>query len=47
MNLPGYKLHKLIGDKSGAWSVWVNGNWRVTFYFEGGDAISVDYQDYH
>ena len=47
MNLPGYKLHKLIGDKSGAWSVWVNGNWRVTFYFEGSDAILVDYQDYH
>nr|WP_256445180.1 type II toxin-antitoxin system RelE/ParE family toxin [Verticiella sp. GG226] len=27
--------------------VWVNGNWRLTFTFEGQDAILVDYQDYH
>jgi proteic killer suppression protein len=25
----------------------VNGNWRLTFRFEGGDAELVDYQDYH
>jgi hypothetical protein len=25
---------------------WV-GNWRLTFAFENGDAILVDYQDYH
>lgn len=47
MNLPAYKLHKLLGDKKGAWAVTVNGNWRVTFYFEGQDAILVDYLDYH
>jgi len=47
MNLPGYKLHRLIGKAKGAWSVWVSGNWRVTFKFEGTDAILVDYQDYH
>ena len=29
------------------WSVWVNGNWRMTFTFEGQDATLVDYQDYH
>ncbi len=28
-------------------SVWVNGNWRLTFRFDGQDAILVDYQDYH
>jgi len=33
MNLPAYKLHKLIGTEEGAWSVWVNGNWRITFRF--------------
>jgi len=27
--------------------VSVSGNWRLTFYFEGVDAILVDYQDYH
>lgn len=47
MNMQGWKWHPLIGDLSGHWSVWVNGNWRLTFAFEGEDAILVDYQDYH
>lgn len=47
MNLPGYKLHQLKGQEQGTWSVWVNGNWRVTFEFDGPDAIVVDYRDYH
>ena len=28
------------------WSISVKGNWRLTFAFENGDAILVDYQDY-
>ena len=47
MNIPGWKLHALGGDMADYWSVWVNGNWRLTFRFEGEDAILVDYQDYH
>lgn len=47
MNLPGFRLHELIGQEKGMWSVTVNGNWRVTFYFEGQNAVLVDYQDYH
>jgi len=47
MDLPGYRLHELEGDKMGQWSVTVNGNWRITFYFEGQDAILVNYEDYH
>lgn len=47
MNLPGWKLHPLKGDLAGHWSVWVNGNWRMTFTFDGIDATIVDYQDYH
>jgi proteic killer suppression protein len=47
MNLPGYRLHGLSGKKKGTWSVWVTGNWRVTFQFEGPDAVVVDYRDYH
>jgi proteic killer suppression protein len=50
MNLPGWKLHELHelkGDLAGHWAVSVNGNWRLTFKFEEGDAILVDYQDYH
>lgn len=47
MNVPGWKLHPLHGDRAGHWSVWVNGNWRLTFKFTGADADAVDYQDYH
>lgn len=47
MNMPGWNWHPLSGDLSGHWSVWVNGNWRLTFSFDGEDAILVDYQDYH
>ena len=47
MNLPGWRLHLLTGNLAGHWSVTVNGNWRLTFRFEGEDAVLVDYQDYH
>ena len=47
MNLPGYRLHQLKGDRQDFWAVVVNGNWRVVFYFEGQDAYLVDYLDYH
>lgn len=47
MNLPAYRLHKMTGDEEGTWSVWVSGNWRLTFRFEGNDATAVDYRDYH
>lgn len=47
MNLPGLYLHKLTGKRRGTWSVRVSGNWRVSFRFEGKDAVDVDYEDYH
>jgi toxin HigB-1 len=47
MNAPGWRLHPLKGDLAGYWSVDVSGNWRLTFAFQGEDAILVDYQDYH
>ena len=47
MNLPGYRLHQHKGDMHDIWSVTVNGNWRMTFYFVGKDAYLVDYMDYH
>ena len=48
MNLPGWGLHPLKGREfKGHFSVWVNGNWRMIFAFEGTDAVLVDYQDYH
>ena len=47
MDLPGLKLHELTGVRKGTWSVKVDGNWRVTFIFEGDDVNVVDYEDYH
>ena len=47
MGLPGLKLHPLKGDLAGTWSVWVSGNWRITFRFEAGNAYDVDLVDYH
>lgn len=47
LNQPGLRLHGLKGDLKGHWSVWVNGNWRITFRFDGTDVELVDYQDYH
>ena len=47
MNLPGWKLHPLKGDLKNHWAVWVDQNWRMTFRFENGHAILVDYRDYH
>lgn len=47
MNFPGSDLHPLKGGLKGSWTVRVNGNWRVTFRFEDGDAYDVDYLDYH
>lgn len=47
MDVPGWQLHASTGDLEGHWSIWVSGNWRLTFVFEGEDAILVDYRDYH
>jgi proteic killer suppression protein len=47
MDLPGFRLHPLKGPLRGHWAVWVSGNWRVTFRFEEGEAVDLDYLDYH
>ena len=47
MHAPGWKLHALKGDLKGHWTVWVDANWRLTFSFDGPNAILVDCQDYH
>ena len=46
MDIPGFKLHPLKGKLKGRWSVWVNGNWRLTFEFKDGNAYILDYEDY-
>lgn len=47
MNLPGYRFHQLRGNRAGTYSVTVTGNVRITFMFEGEDAVQVDLEDYH
>jgi len=47
MDIPGFRLHPMKGEERGRWSVWVNGNWRVTFEFKDGHAYVLDYEDYH
>lgn len=47
MDIPGFRLHPLKGVERGRWSVWINGNWRLTFEFRDGHAYVLDYEDYH
>lgn len=47
MNVPGWGLHALAGNLTGRYAVSVSGNWRLTFGFDGEDAVLIDYQDYH
>ena len=47
LDLPGYRLHPLKGERKGLWSVTVSGNWRVTFRIENGNVLDVDLTDYH
>ncbi len=47
LNLPGYRLHPLKGDRKGFLSVTVRANWRIVFRFEGADAFDVELIDYH
>lgn len=47
MDIPGFKLHSLCGDSVDRWSIWVSGNWRLTFEFREGHAYVLNYEDYH
>ncbi|RMD69851.1 MAG: Killer protein [Gammaproteobacteria bacterium] len=47
MNLPGYRFHALKGNRKGWYAVSVSGNLRLTFRFDGQDAIDVTLEDYH
>jgi proteic killer suppression protein len=47
MNLPGLYFHELGGDRKGFFSVRVTGNWRITFKWDGRNAVDVDLEDYH
>ena len=47
MDIAGFRLHGLKGFEPRRWSVWVNGNWCLTFEFRDGHAFVLNYEDYH
>lgn len=44
---PGWRIHQLVGDRAGTWSISVSGNWRITFEIENGEVTNLDLEDYH
>lgn len=47
VNVPAWRLHELKGQLKDHYAITVNGNWRLTFKFDGEDVVLLDYQDYH
>ena len=47
--IPGWKAHRLTGDRKGTWSLSVTRNWRITFRIDPaeGEIVDLDYEDYH
>jgi proteic killer suppression protein len=43
---PGNRLEKLVGDRSGQYSIRINDQWRVCFVWRAGDAYDVEITDY-
>lgn len=47
LDIPGYRLHSLSGDRQGSLSIRVTGNWRITFVFANGTVFDVNLEDHH
>lgn len=47
LDLPGLGFHPLTGNLKGRYAVAVTRNWRITFAWDDGDAVQVDFEDYH
>ena len=45
--LPGWRIHKLSGDRKDEWSISVSGNWRITFQENEGTIERLNFEDYH
>ena len=47
--VPGWKAHKLTGERKGVRSLSVTKNWRMTFQIDQAEIeiIDLDYEDYH
>jgi proteic killer suppression protein len=47
LDIPGYRLHSLKGNRKGLWSITVSSNWRLTFEYFEGNVYILNYEDYH
>jgi proteic killer suppression protein len=47
LDLPGFRLHQLKGDRKGYFAMTVRANWRIVFRFASGNAYDVELIDYH
>ncbi len=45
--LPGWRLHKLTGQRKGLWSISISGNWRITFEIKNDEIHDLNIEDYH
>ena len=48
-DVPGWRVHRLAGDRRGTWSLTVTRNWRLTFRIDrtAKEIFDLDYEDYH
>ena len=44
---PGNRLEALKGDRSGQYSIRINDQWRICFYWSNSGADDVEIVDYH
>lgn len=44
---PGNRLELLRGSRAGQHSIRINGQWRICFVWQAGDAFDVAITDYH
>ena len=46
LNVPGFNFHGLLGNPK-RYSIHVNGPWCITFEWQEGEAIRVNFEQYH
>ena len=44
---PGWRVHRLSGDRRLEWSVSVSGNWQITFEEDDGHIYRLNLEDCH
>ena len=44
---PANRLERLVGNRTGQYSIRINDQWRICFEWQEGDALNVEIVDYH